>query len=172
MTFASRVSDLAVAIRTKINTMTPRLMPAGGLSGQALAKTAAGDFVTGWAYTGQAGPPTARTVVLATAYQASAPAKAAIVTVNLTSTASLSLTGGSTNAADIVIGPAATVAAGTGTAIAKYANSNTGTLTIGLALSTIAAAPVTFALPAGWFFAVRQTSGMVTITSAFDQAIG
>lgn len=29
-----------------------------------------------------------------------------------------------------------------------------------------------YALPAGWFFAVRVTSGNVTITSAFDQAVG
>lgn len=79
---------------------------------------------------------------------------------------------GTTNSADVIIGATGAVASGTGTVVCKYANSNTGALTIGLNLSTIAASPCTFTLPTGWFFAVRQTAGTVTITSAFDQSVG
>lgn len=118
------------------------------------------------------GSPNTRSLALATAYQATASTKPAIVTVNLTSAAALSLTAGATNTADIVIGATNAVASGTGTVIGKYANSLTGTLVVGLAINTSSGAPITFALPAGWFFAVRQTAGTVTITSGFDQAIG
>jgi len=118
------------------------------------------------------GTPTARTLSLATAYQATDTSKPAVVTVNLTSTATLSLTGGTTNTAQIVIGSTNGVASGTGTVINQYSNTNTGALTVGLNLSTVSAVPATFTLPAGWYFAVRQTSGTVSITSAFDQSLG
>lgn len=94
------------------------------------------------------------------------------MTVNLTSTATISLSGGTTNTADIVIGSTNGVAGGTGTQIGKYANTNTGALTIGLNLSTVSAVSYSFMLPAGWYFAVRQTGGTITITSAFDQSLG
>jgi len=119
-----------------------------------------------------AGPPVSRTLSLGTAYRASNPALPAVVTVNITSTASISLSGGTTNSADIVVGPTNAVSGGTGSVVAKYSNSNTGTLTIGLNLSTISAVPCVFDLPAGYWFAVRQTSGTVSITSAFDQTLG
>lgn len=118
------------------------------------------------------GSPSSRSLSLATAYQATTTAKPAVVTVNLSSTASLSLTGGTSNTADVVIGSTNAVASGTGTLICRYANTNTGALTVGLALSTTAASTCTFALPAGWYFAVRQTAGTITITSAFDQVVG
>lgn len=118
------------------------------------------------------GSPTARTLSLATAYQATNTAKPAVVTINLSSSAGISIGGGTTNMADIVIGATNGVAGGTGTAIGKYANSNTGTLTIGLNIATVQAGPCTFVLPTGWFFAVRQTAGTITITSAYDQAVG
>lgn len=126
---------------------------------------------------GDAGPstiaaPTSRTTALATAYQATNPAKPAKVTVNLTSTANLSLSGGATNSADIVIGPTSAVASGTGTVIAKYSNSSTGTLTIGLNTNAGAANPMVFDLPANYYWAVRTTSGTVSIVSAFDQQLG
>lgn len=119
-----------------------------------------------------AGSPNSISVSLATAYQATNAAKPALVSINLTSTAALSLSGGTTNTADVVIGSTSGVASGTGTVIAKYANTNTGALTIGLNLSTVSGVPVSFILPAGWYFAVRQTAGTVAITSAFDQAVG
>ena len=115
--------------------------------------------------------PNARTLSFATAFQATDTTRAAIVSINLTSTATLSLSGGTTNTATVVFGSTNAVASGTGTPL-NYSNSNTGTLTVGLNLSQIAATPITFALPKGWFFAVIQNSGTVTITSAFDQAIG
>jgi hypothetical protein len=124
------------------------------------------------------GEPKPRTLTAGAAYQATDKTKPAIVTLNLTSTASLSLTGGQTHTADVLIGPTATSVAPpagtavTGTAVAKYSNSNTGAIAVGLALATIAGQSATIALPAGWYFAVRVTSGTVTIMSAFDQAVG
>ena len=130
--------------------------------------------------TGPAGPsaiaaPTARTITAGTAYQASDKTKPALITINLTSSASLSISGGQTHTADVLIGSTAASVTGTnpsGMAIAKYSNSNTGAIAVGLALATIAGQSATIALPAGWYFAVRVTSGTVTITSAFDQALG
>lgn len=118
------------------------------------------------------GSPNSRTLSLATAYQATNTAKPAIVTINLTSTANFSLTGGTTNTADVLIGSTNGVASGTGTIMGKYANSVTGTIAVGLNMNSQAANTYTLALPAGWYFAVRQTAGTVTITSAFDQSVG
>jgi hypothetical protein len=44
----SRIADLAAAIRAKLNTMTPRLLPAGGAVGQTLTKTGSADYAAGW----------------------------------------------------------------------------------------------------------------------------
>ena len=49
MSLASRVNDLAIAIRDKLNTMTPRLLPAGGAAGQVLAKSSGADYASSWA---------------------------------------------------------------------------------------------------------------------------
>lgn len=122
--------------------------------------------------TNSVGSPTSRSLSLATAYQATTTSKPAVVTVNLNSTAGLTLTTGATNTAQIVIGSTNAVASGTGTVIGNYSNSLTGTLVVGLAINTASASPITFVLPANWYFAVRQTSGTVSITSAFDQQIG
>lgn len=118
------------------------------------------------------GTPNTLSLSFATAFQATNTLKPDLVTINVTSTAALSLSGGTTNSASVVIGPTSAVASGTGTVIDLYSNSNTGTLTIGLGLSTISAVPLSFTLPTGWFYAIRQTSGTVTITSAFDQSLG
>lgn len=127
--------------------------------------------------TGPAGPsaigaPIARTLSLATAYQATDPTRPAMVTVNLTSTASISLSGGTTNSASVLEGTTTGVATGTGSVMCVYTNSNTGALTIGLSLATVSATTCTIALPAGAYFAIRQTSGTVTIGSAWDQSVG
>lgn len=118
------------------------------------------------------GSPTSRSLSLSTAFQSTDTAKASVVNVNLTSTAALTLTSGQTHTADIVIGPTNAVAGGTGTVVGRYSNSLTGTLVVGLAINTNSIAPVSFVLPAGWFAAIRQTAGTVTIVSAYDQAIG
>lgn len=133
------------------------------------------DGATGPAGPSAIGAPTARTISAATAYQASDKTKPAIVTINVASTAALTLTGGQTHTAELLIGPTAASVTGTatgGTAIARYSNSNTGALTIGLAISTIDGKPITAHLPAGWYFALRIVSGAVSIVSAFDQAVG
>lgn len=140
-----------------------------GLGGFITKKMTVSDLMASGATT--VGSPNARTLSLATAYQATDNTKSAIVTVNITSTANFSLTGGTTNSADIVIGATTAVASGTGTVIGKYSNSVTGTIAVGLNMNSAAASPISFILPAGWYFAIRQTAGTVTITSAFDQAI-
>lgn len=117
------------------------------------------------------GLPTTRTLSLATAYQATTSTKAALVTVNLSSTASLSLTTGTTNSANVYIGSTNAVATGSGTAVGTYTNSLTGTLVVGLNINTNSVQTISFALPANWFFAIVQNSGSVSINSAFDQSI-
>lgn len=49
MSFSSQVSALAGAIRDKLNTITPRLIPAGGTTGQVLSKSGSADYAFGWA---------------------------------------------------------------------------------------------------------------------------
>lgn len=117
-----------------------------------------------------AGMPIARTLALATAYQATDPTKSALLSITLTSTASLSLSGGTTITGDALIGLTAAVAAGTGTIVAKYRNSLTGALTIGLNISTDSAQTINFLLPAGAYFAIRQTAGTtLAILAAVEQ---
>lgn len=118
------------------------------------------------------GSPTARTVAKATAYQATTPAKPATITINLTSDAALTLSGGNAPEADIVIGAANTVAAGTGTVIAKYKNGIAGSLVIGVNVTNTQTTPFTFTLPANWYFAVIQRVATVNVVSCFDQAVG
>lgn len=118
------------------------------------------------------GSPNALTVSLATAYQATTPAKPAVVTINVASTANFSIAGGTTNTADVLIGATNAVASGTGTVVGKYANSVTGTIAAGLNMNSQSTVQYILHLPAGWFFAVRQTGGTVSIVSAFDQAVG
>lgn len=118
------------------------------------------------------GTPTSRTLSVATAYQATTSTKPAVITVNLSSIASLSLTSGTTNTAIIVIGATTGVASGTGTTIGTYTNSLTGSLAIALNVQTQSGQPLTFVLPAGWYFAILQQTGTVTVSTAFDQAMG
>lgn len=139
----------------------------GGMPGPAGAEGA-----TGAPGVNALGAPTTRSVSLATAYQATTPAKPAAVTINLTSTANFSISGGTTNSADILIGSTSGVATGTGTIVGKYSNSVTGTIAVGLNMNSAAAQAFTLALPADWFFAVRQTAGTIAVTSAYDQAVG
>jgi hypothetical protein len=47
-TLQNRLSDLAIAVRDKINLMVPRLLPTGGSTGQALVKTAGADYAAAW----------------------------------------------------------------------------------------------------------------------------
>lgn len=120
------------------------------------------------------GPPSAVSVILATAFQASDPTKQAIISLNLVSSANMSLAGGTTITGDVIIGPTAAVAGGTGTLIGKYRNSITGTVVIGVNMATDSGQFFAFLLPTGWFYAVRQTSvaGPLVVTSAYEQLVG
>ncbi len=118
--------------------------------------------------------PSLRTVGLATAYQANDTTKPAQITVNLTSTSSISLSGSSNNEGEVRIGPLATVASGaSGSPVGIYRNNLGGTLIVGLTLTTQSCQTVSFTLPTGWYFAIRQTSGTgLNIVSAYEQSIG
>lgn len=118
------------------------------------------------------GTPNSRSVSLATAYQATDTTKAAFVTITISSTASLTLSGGQTQTAQIVIGSTNAVASGTGSALGTTTNSQTGGVVVGVAVNAGMSSTTTVPLPAGWYFAVRQTSGTVSVASAFDQSIG
>ncbi len=48
MSLASQVSALAGAVRDKINAIMPRLLPSGGVTGQALTKISGSDYSTQW----------------------------------------------------------------------------------------------------------------------------
>lgn len=146
---------------------------ANGTTGSAGATGATG--ATG--STGPAGPstigaPATRTLSLATAYQCTDNTKPCIVTVNITSTASFSLSGGTTNSADVLLGSTNGVAGGTGTIVGKYSNSVTGTIAVGLNMNSVYAGQYAIYVPAGYYIAIRGTAGTVTITSAFDQQLG
>jgi len=116
--------------------------------------------------------PTSRTMVLATAYQATNTAKPALFTITLEATSSFTLSGTVSNVAQIVIGAASTVAAGTGTAVATYKNIIGGGLVVGVSITSQQANTYTIALPAGWFLAVRQTTGTGMTVAAFEQQVG
>lgn len=47
-TLSQRITELAIAIRDKVNLIMPRLLPEGGIDGQVLAKKGSEPFVTEW----------------------------------------------------------------------------------------------------------------------------
>lgn len=100
--------------------------------------------------------------------------KPAMITLNLASTATLSLLGGINNIGEVRIGPAAAgLATGaSGTVVANYRNGLTGSVVLGISMQNDAQGAVSVALPAGWFLCVRQMGGTITIVSAFDQQVG
>lgn len=118
------------------------------------------------------GSPNTLSVTAGTAYQATNNTKPAHVTVNLTSTASITLAGSTSVIAEVVIGSTSAVASGTGTVIGRHANTYSGAVVIGVSISETITAPIAFVLPAGWYFAVRNISGTATVFSAYDQQLG
>ena len=48
MSLVTQITALAAAVRDKLNTMTPRLLPSGGTTGQVLSKSSATDYATSW----------------------------------------------------------------------------------------------------------------------------
>lgn len=117
------------------------------------------------------GMPSARTLGLSTAYQANDATKASIITVSPQCTASITLVTGATCVIQARIGTAS-LTCSTGTPVATWANGNTGTLTIGLALNQIVGAPGAINLPSGAYFILCPVSGTFTINSAVDQPAG
>ena len=116
--------------------------------------------------------PVARVITLATAYQATDTTKASFVTVNITATSSISLSGTSNNEGGVWIGSTNAVASGTGNQVGAYKNALGGTLVVGLTVTSAQTQPYSFMLPAGWFWAVRQTVGTgMSIVSTFEQAL-
>lgn len=145
--------------------------PAGatGATGATGANGAQG--VQGPAGISDLGAPTSRSVALATAYQATTNTKAAFVTLTLNCDATLSLVGGTNCAGEVRIGNSNAVATGGGTAVATYRNQNTGALTVGLSLTQGIANTIPVFLPAGWYFAVRQTAGSgLSVATVVDQS--
>lgn len=121
------------------------------------------------------GQPATRTFALATAYQCSDNTKPCLLTVTLTSTASITLTAGTTNTADVVIGTTSGIATSGGTRIAQYSNSLTGSLVVGANINTASNSTYTISMPAGGFFAMRQTAGtggaVTVVNSSVEQTV-
>lgn len=49
MSLSSNINSLTVAIRDKLNLMSPRLIPTGGVVGQLVTKTSSAPDTYGWA---------------------------------------------------------------------------------------------------------------------------
>lgn len=121
------------------------------------------------AYTFNFGLPVARTLALSTAYQATNPAKAAVVTVSPQCTASLNLTTGGTCTLQARIAMAG-LTCSTGTVVATWTNGNTGTLTVGLGLNQTVGSPYGINLPVGASFILCPTAGTFTLTASEQTA--
>lgn len=115
------------------------------------------------------GLPAVRTLALTTPYQATNPAKPAIVTVSPQCSASLTLAGGTTCTMQARIG-VAPLTCSSGTVVATWTNGNTGALTVGLSLNQIVGAPYGINLPTGASFILCPTAGTFTVTAAEQSA--
>lgn len=115
------------------------------------------------------GLPATRTLTLSTAYQATNPAKPAIVTVSPSCSASLTLAGGTTCTLQARIG-AAPLTCSSGTVVATWTNGNTGALTVGLSLNQTVGAPYGINVPTGASFILCPTAGTFTVTAAEQSA--
>lgn len=118
------------------------------------------------------GSPTSRgSLTLSTAYQCTNTSKPCVFTV--TTNCPLTGFGGQTTCAgEIRIGSASTVANGSsGTVISSLSRSLTG-LSALLTFGSSDNDTTTIHMPAGWYIAVRQTTGTSLTSSAFDQEIG
>lgn len=154
-------------------TSVPGLQGAAGATGSQGATGSTGATgAAGAAGVNAIGTPNTRTIAFATAYQATNNAKPALIMVSLTSTSGLTLGGGTTASANIIIGATSAVASGTGTVLGSYSNGLTGALVVGLAINAIQTTPITIPLPTGYFFALIITAGTPAVVSAFDQSIG
>lgn len=129
---------------------------------------------TSWtssSYAFSTGAPVSRTVAFATAYQASTPAKAAVVSVIIDCTTTITVGSPQANTVELIIGPTNAVASGTGTLADTFRSDLSVSILISLGWTGRQA--LQCMLPAGYYFAVRRTVGTgMTIVSAFEQALG
>jgi hypothetical protein len=115
------------------------------------------------------GAPVTRTLSLATAYQATTPAKPALLTIIMDLAAGISI-GTVSNTVELIIGSTNAVAGGTGTLADSWRNDLTVTL---ISITINSRQTLRCNLPANWYFAVRRTVGTgMTVAAAFDQAVG
>lgn len=117
--------------------------------------------------------PTARTLSFATAYQATNTVKPAFVSVSVDAFYPSLLIAAYNDVVELRIGPDASVAAGTsGYVVGTWRLAFTAVVTlVGSAIG--GRGQLNAMLPAGWYFAVRRTSGTVaTISGAMDQSLG
>lgn len=115
------------------------------------------------------GLPASRTLALTTPYQATNPAKPAIVTVSPVCTATLNLTGGTTCTLQARIG-VAPLTCTSGTVVATWTNGNTGTLSEGQTVNQIMGAPYGINLPTGASFILCPNAGTFTVTASEQSA--
>lgn len=114
------------------------------------------------------GYPSSRSITLATAYQCTNTAKPCQIVINVRCPLTLSLLVGATCEGEIRVGSSNTVATGGGANIAPIYRNASGII----GLSTNDIETKTISIPAGGYFAVRQTTGAVNIVSVFEQVIG
>lgn len=113
------------------------------------------------------GAPNVRTLNMATAYQATDPSKAAVVTVSPQCTNTTTLIAASACTMTARVGVAG-LTCSTGTVIAMW----TSTYTLGLVLTNASGSPMDIKLPIGGYFILCSISGTFTINSAVDQSAG
>lgn len=164
---AAFVVACAVALIWASNSHSQTTCPNGYMIVSQSSATACGNNIPGMSV----GTPNSVSLSAGTAVQATDPTKGDDVEITITSTANFSLTGGTTNSAVVVIGPTSAIGTSGGTIVGNYSNSITGTIAIGLNMNSVQTTTYHAELPAGWYVAVRQTSGTVTISSATDQTV-
>lgn len=114
------------------------------------------------------GPVNTRTLAYATAYQATNPAKAALITVSLATNVVVVVAGGTDAQVSMKVGPTNSIASMT--TVATY-RKNFGGVTL-LGAGGWFKDCATFAVPAGYYFALSQDLGTTNIDTAVDVQVG
>jgi hypothetical protein len=113
-------------------------------------------------------------LALATAFQAANNAKQAFITLILESTSTSTLLASTmSNEASIYIDSTNGVATTGGTKVGTYKNDVANTLALGLTTTQKIAQSISFVLPVGWYYAIRQTAGTgISVTDKCEATIG
>lgn len=123
------------------------------------------------AYSFNYGALAARTLAVNTVYQATDTAKAAIIKISPSCSATLSLSGGTTCTMQARVGFSVGLTCASGVVAATWSNGNTGTLTVGLNTVQTIQAPANVELAIGEYFILCPTSGTFTISAA-ERSVG